>query len=227
MSFLNPDNPVMRFLSRVFDLIVLNALFIVCCLPVFTIGASITAMYSVSLKMVRNEECYIVRPFFSSFKKNFKTATLLWIPILFVFAFFCADLYIIHNILDPTYYFLRYPVMCLIIVLCSGYLYLYPLLSFFENSTRQLIKNAFLLSLGHLPTTIVVLCLHIFVLIVIYYVPSLLIPIFSLYLFCGFSTMALLYSHYYRKVFDRHMPEEENDIDSATEWHIEDTDEEK
>ena len=82
MNIFNPDSPIMRFLSRLFDLIVLNALFIICCLPVVTIGASITAMYSVTLKMIRNEECYIVRGFFSSFKKNFKTATLLWIPIL-------------------------------------------------------------------------------------------------------------------------------------------------
>lgn len=209
MNFFNPDSPVMRFLSRLFDLIVLNFLFIICCLPIFTIGASITAMYSITLKMVRNEECYIVRAFFSSFKKNFKTATLLWIPIFFIGLFFCADLYIIHNHLDPSFYFLRYPVMCMIIILCCGYLYLFPLLSFYENSTKQLIKNAFLLSLGHLPTTIIVLCLHIFVLIVATSNYQLGIILFSLYLFCGFAAMALLYSSYYRKVFDLHTPEEE------------------
>lgn len=214
MNLFNPENPCMRFLSRLFDLILLNFLFIVFSLPIFTIGASITAMYSVSLQMVRNEECYIMRRFLASFKENFKTATLLWIPILLISGFLGADLYIIHNLLDPAYYFLRYPVMCVIIILASGYLYLFPLLSFYRCPTRQLIKNAFLLSLGHLPTTVIVLCLHIFVLILVSYIRALLIPVFSLYLFCGFATMALLYSYYYRKVFDCH---EMNGTDDAAE----------
>ncbi len=211
MNLFNPENPGMRFLSKLFDLIVLNVLFVICCLPIITIGASITAMYSVSLKMVRNEEGYIVKSFFASFKAVFKTATFLWIPILFVGGFFCADLYIIHNLLDPAFLFLRYPVMCLLIILACGYLYLFPLLSYYQCPTKQLVKNAFLLSLGHLPTTVVILCLHIFVLILVTYIPALLVPVLSLYLFCGFAAMALLYSYYYRKIFDLHSMKESED----------------
>ena len=59
-------------MSRVADLIILNLLCIVCCIPVVTIGPSIAAMFSVTLKMVRNEESYIVRGFFKSFKQNLK-----------------------------------------------------------------------------------------------------------------------------------------------------------
>lgn len=59
-------------MSRVADLIILNLLCIVCCIPVVTIGPSIAAMFYVTLKMVRNEESYIVRGFFKSFKQNLK-----------------------------------------------------------------------------------------------------------------------------------------------------------
>ena len=208
MNFFSPDHPATRFLSRLFDLIVLNMLFILCCLPIFTIGASITSMYSITLKMIKNEECYIVKGFISSFKQNFKQATLLWIPCLFIGAFLIADLYIVNNILPSSYYILQYPILCFIIILLCGYLYLFPLLAFFDTPLKQQVKNAFLLSLGHLPTTIVVLCLHIFILIIIYYIPNLLIPIFSLFLFCGFAAMALLYSYYYRKIFDSHIETE-------------------
>lgn len=208
MNFFSPEHPVTRFLSRLFDLIVLNALFIIFCLPVITIGASITSMYSITLKMIKNEECYMVKGFLSSFKQNFKQATLLWIPCLLIGVFLIADLYIVNNILPVSYHFLQYPILCLIIMLLCGYLYLFPLLSFFDAPLKQQVKNAFLLSLGHLPTTIVVLCLHIFVLIIIHYVPSLLIPILSLFLFFGFAAMALLYSYYYRKIFDSHMETE-------------------
>ena len=207
MNFFSPDNPVTRFLTRLCDLIILNLLFMICCLPIFTIGASITAMYSITLKMLRNEECYIIKGFLSAFKSNFKQATLLWIPCFLIGAFLIADLYIVNNILPPEYYYLKYPVLCLIIAFLCGYLYMFPLLSFFDAPLKQQVKNAFLLSLGHLPTTIVVLCLHLFILILVDFYNFLLIPVFSVFVFCGFSTMALLYSYYYRKVFDSHLPE--------------------
>ena len=82
------DSPVMRFLSRMADLMILNLLMTVCCLPVFTIGAANTAMHYVMLKMVRGEEGYIVKDFFKSFKMNFKQATVIWlIMILFILVF--------------------------------------------------------------------------------------------------------------------------------------------
>ena len=66
----NIDSPVMRFLGKVADLMILNLVTLLCCIPVVTIGASLTAMHYVLLKMVRNEESYIVRSFFKSFKRD-------------------------------------------------------------------------------------------------------------------------------------------------------------
>ena len=72
-SFFNMDSPIMRFLSRICDLMILNILCIICCLPVVTAGASITALYTITLKMVRGEESYIFKGFLKAFKENFKT----------------------------------------------------------------------------------------------------------------------------------------------------------
>ena len=66
------DNGFMRGLSRSTDLIVLNVLFLVCSLLVVTFGASLSALYSMTLKMVRNEEDYTVRGFFKAFRENLK-----------------------------------------------------------------------------------------------------------------------------------------------------------
>ena len=55
----NIDNPVMQFLSKMFDLVVLNLIFILSCIPIITIGASISALYYVCLKMLRGEDPYI------------------------------------------------------------------------------------------------------------------------------------------------------------------------
>ena len=65
------DNPVISGMSRIFDMMCLNVLWLVCSLPIFTIGASTTAMYTVMLKVVKNEEGYIVKGFFKAFKENF------------------------------------------------------------------------------------------------------------------------------------------------------------
>ena len=62
-GFFNMDSPVMRFLSRVCDLMILNFMCLICCIPIVTIGASVTALYSVTLKMVRGEESYIFKGF--------------------------------------------------------------------------------------------------------------------------------------------------------------------
>ena len=73
--FFSMDNKFFTFMGRVADLCILNIICLICCIPIVTAGASITAMYYVTLKMVRNEEAYIVRSFFKSFKENFKQAT--------------------------------------------------------------------------------------------------------------------------------------------------------
>ena len=71
-------------MGKLADLILLNLLFIICCIPIVTIGASITAMYYVTLKMVRNEESYLFRSFFKSFKQNLKQSTVIWLILLAV-----------------------------------------------------------------------------------------------------------------------------------------------
>ena len=85
-SLLNMDGPVMSFLNRLADLIWLNILTMLCCIPVVTAGASLTAMYYMTIKMVRREEGYIARGFWKSFRQNFRQATLIWLLVLLLLA---------------------------------------------------------------------------------------------------------------------------------------------
>lgn len=72
MKIFNLDSPFMQFLSKMTDLLLLNLVAGICCVPIVTIGASLTALNYVTLKMVRNEDCYIFKSYFKSFKENFK-----------------------------------------------------------------------------------------------------------------------------------------------------------
>ena len=81
--FFNPDNPVMEFIAKIFDLVILNLIFIFSCVPIITIGASTSALSYVTLKMVRGEDPYIWRNFWKSFRQNFKQGTLVFLHYQF------------------------------------------------------------------------------------------------------------------------------------------------
>lgn len=93
--FFNPDNPVMEFIAKIFDLVILNLIFIFSCVPIITIGASTSALSYVTLKMMRGEDPYIWRNFWKSFRQNFKQGTLVWIFSILIFIFLGMDFYII------------------------------------------------------------------------------------------------------------------------------------
>ncbi len=76
------DNKLIAFLDKLVNLFLLNILFVLTSLPIITIGASLTALNSVNLKMVQNEESYITSYYFKSFKRNFRVATLGFLPLL-------------------------------------------------------------------------------------------------------------------------------------------------
>ena len=97
MKFLNLDSPLMQGLGKMADLMWLNVLTLICCLPIVTIGASLTAMNYMALKIARNEECYITRGFFKSFKENFRQATVIWLIFLVVILILAGDFAIIKS----------------------------------------------------------------------------------------------------------------------------------
>ena len=78
------DSPLMRALTIISDLLWLNVLTVICCIPIVTIGASVTALHYLSLKIVRGEENHLTATFLRVFKENFKQSTLIWLIILFI-----------------------------------------------------------------------------------------------------------------------------------------------
>lgn len=204
-DFFQPDNPIIRFLSRFFDLMVLNFLFIISCIPIVTIGAATSAMYFITIKMQSGNEPGIVKGYLKVFRQNFKQATLLWLPVLLGIVFLGADLYIIYRVLDPQFIFLQYPVFITLFILVSIMIYAFPLLSNYECNTKQLLKNSILISLSNIPTTIFIIVIH----IIIIYVSSLsgknLIIILSFALFFGFAALSYFFSIFIAKIFDRYI----------------------
>ncbi len=143
-----------------FDLILLNILWLLCSVPFITIGASTTALYSVMLKIAANEEGYIIRGFWTAFKKNFKQSTLVWLILLAVGAVLGMDIMIISGKLQGV---LLNAGLLLIGIVSVIYLielaFVFPIIAKFENSTLNIMKNAVLIPLTRLPFMLPILIL--------------------------------------------------------------------
>lgn len=144
------DNPLMQALSVAADLLALNILALLCCLPIVTAGAGITAMNDLVIHMARQEETYLVKPFFRSFRANFKQSTLLWLLILAAAALLYFD-YHAAAVYAPM---LRYPIAAIGVMLLAIAMYAFALLSRYENSVFGTLKNAVSLAIGFFPRTL-------------------------------------------------------------------------
>ena len=93
-SLFRYDSKFWGLIEKITDIVLLNFLFIVTCIPVVTIGASLSAMYSVALKKIKNEDIYVAKEFIKSFRENFKVSTIVWILMIVVGCVLLLDFYI-------------------------------------------------------------------------------------------------------------------------------------
>ena len=154
MNIFEEGSPFQRFLNKVADLLILNLNTLVMCVPIITIGAALTAMHYVLLKMVRGEEGYIVKSFFRSFKREFGQATILWILFVALGALMASNMVLV---LEGTGH---YPIWLPSSILVAAVLeliimiYTFALLSRFDNSVYHTLLNAVTLTFSELPRSL-------------------------------------------------------------------------
>lgn len=200
-NLFNFDNPFFRTINKLVDVVWLNIIFVVFSLPIFTIGASTTAMLSVTMKMARDKEGYMWQGFWKSFKQNFKQSTIIWLLMLLVAAVLGTDIYFFASLTESYAKLLKALMMGLSIVAACTAIYLFPLQAQFENTIKQTLKNALFMAIRHLPWTIL--------LVVIVAVCGVLIWLFlPIAVFFGFGLTAFICSYIYNHIFVRYIPKE-------------------
>ncbi len=162
------DSPFIAFLNKIADLAWLNILTLVCCIPIVTAGSSLTAMNYVLLKLVRKEEGYITKSFFKSFGQNFKQATISWIIVLLAAFVVVTDYRIVAQISGGMKNVMAIMLLAATLVGVIIVLYFYPLLSHYDNSIKNTLKNAFILSMVNAPRTVAILAISV-VTVILYY----------------------------------------------------------
>lgn len=201
------DSPLMRFLTKIADLMVLNILFCVTSIPLITIGASWTALYSVTLKMVRDEEGSVSRSYFRSFCQNFRQATLLWLGVLVVLALLVLDIRVLNGMAGGTAPgLLRVGVEILALLGIMVLQYLFPSLARFEASLADTLKNACMMALAHLPKTALMTAAAVGAVWITLINNTTIAVGLMVWPLIGFALMAFGNSGILRKIFDNYVP---------------------
>ena len=200
MKLFSLDSPLMQALNKVADLLWLNVLTLICCLPIVTIGVSLTAMNYTALKIVRNEECYITRGFFKSFKENFRQATLIWLILLLMIVVLGADFLILNGGTQTGVEKVLWGVITAVAILVAfTLLYVFPVLAKFDNTVFRTMKNAFMMSLVQFPKTILMLVVYAIPPMLFFMVPQAM-PLCILF---GLSVPAWISAKLYNKFFKK------------------------
>lgn len=195
MKFFSYDSKFSQIMLKICAACCLNALWFICSLPLFTVGASTAALFRVTLKLVRDENPRIVTDFLKAFRDNFKQATVLWLIMLAFGAVLGTDGYILYHL------YLSYTgtigVICtlglaLIIAASIGYvivlMYLFPLVAHVKNTNKNMLKNSFLIGVHYLFVTILMFAIYFAMFFAV-------VAIFTPLIIFGFGVCALLCSY--------------------------------
>lgn len=203
------NSPVIAFLNKMTDLILLNVLWLLCCLPVFTAGAATTAAYYVSITSIRCGDGYVIRRFFGSFKKNFRQITPIWLAILVFSLIMTADMlfwYRQGNTFGKTMFIISGVVAFLFLI---WILWIFPVFAKLDGKTGELLKNAVAFAIGYLPYTAIILVIT----GVVMYANLVSLIANSIMLFVGFAVLFYVQSFFFYRVFMNHIDEKYDDFD--------------
>lgn len=198
-----PDNLFSEVMTKIFDILLLNILWLICCIPVITFGASTTALYYVMMKLVRDEENGIVRGFFKAFKENFRQSTLLELIFLVPSVILVVDfsaLKLMPGKLASTMWVFLVLMLCLLI--CTA-VYAFALQARFVNTVKNTLKNALILVFAKLPFTVLLFVLTVGPVFVTFLTGQTLMVGMLVWLFGGVALVTWLQSFILRHIFKK------------------------
>ena len=155
------NNPVMRWVVKIFDCICLSILWVATCLPIFTIGASTTALFATVHRYIRLDDGGLLKTFFRAFRENFKRSTICWLVMLAILALLTVDVLVFRTMAINGQFLgkLYWLVLLLIGVVITWMAYLFAYAERFDGSAMDVLKLSFLLMMFHPLKAVVVLLL--------------------------------------------------------------------
>ena len=182
------DSAYTQIMTKIFNIFWLSILWLLCCIPVITIGASTIALYYVMLKLVKDEETTVTREFFHSFKQNFLQS----LPVTVIVLVVAQGASFMYG-------------FCIVLgIICAAvFSYVFPLLAKFENTVKKTFENGARLAASHIGQTLVITVVNLFPVLWFLISPQTFSAIFWIWVFVGGGVQAFVNSLFLVKIFDR------------------------
>lgn len=210
-SIFSSDSGFSRAMNKLCDIIILSVLYILCCVPVITIGASTTAAYYVAAKVIRHNEGYVTRSFFKSFKLNFVQSLGLNISYLVCTGILIFNIFFFNGTEGEVNLYLKCAYIAMLLILASVCMYTYPVLSRFTLKNMTVFKMAFTMAFRHFLHTLGMIGMWVIMLIGIYFIPMTVIILPGL---CFFAETFLM-----EQVLKKYMPKPDENSTEAEAWY--------
>ena len=200
----SPDGGFMHFLSKLSDICIISILWLMCCIPVVTIGASTTAAYYAMVKVVKKERGTLLREFWSCFKRNLKDSIIINAIYLLIVGILVFNIYSMYqqigNPQNSMAFQMLFIYVALLFVMLALCIYTYPVLSRFEMKKTALVKFSVMIMFRHFFITLLLLAVFMlsFIAILVFPLVAILVPGVCLY----------LYSFFMEKILRKYMSEE-------------------
>ncbi len=220
MKFLNPDSKFMAVLNKISDVMILNLITLVMCVPIITAGAALTAKDYMCYKLVKNEEGGILKGFFHSFKQNFKQATIIWLVMMVVMGIAGFDMLFAYGLEGEGTGIVRAIMMAAGFFVFIACIMIFPVLARFDNTIKGTIKSGLHMTVAILPRAVLMGILYIIPPVVgLFWFAS--VPVVFLFGIAGPGYLsAMLYRSAFEKIENRYYeehPEEAPEIDPVEE----------
>ena len=196
------DGSFIQVFDIIFDILVLSFLWILCSIPIITIGASSTALYYAMVKCVKNHDGYVSKQFFYSFKNNFVPATILWVIDCCCFLYSSFEYWNFNGKNKRILWFIFYLFICsstLYVILTACYMF--PALSRFDMGLGWFIKLSLYMVVKYFGTTVALLLILACTVILVFKIPML--------MFFLPGPVAFVMSDFLERVLKKHEPTKE------------------
>ena len=216
-SFFNPESPFFRFTGRVLDIVVLSVLWLVCSLPIVTIGPASAALYYSCAKCLRHQEPGPYRNFFSAFRQNLKTGIGATVVLLLLAVLLGAGYCFLAGAAgsgSPVWGAVRVMYLVLLVIPVSVAACAFPLLSRFTYTVGALLSNSLRMTFRHLPRMVAAGALT-----------ATVVALTVLFWYCGVILLtpalcALLSTFLLEPVFRKYTPGTELDEGVEPPWYL-------
>ena len=210
-SIFSSESMFSRIMNKVGDIILLSILWVVCSLPLITIGASTSAAYYVAAKVIRHNTGYVWKSFFKAFKLNFKTSLGMTILFTLFAGLLLFNLIYVKGESTELDFSLRCIYMAIAFLLIGTYAYAFAVLSRFTIKGGKILIMSFQLVFRHFVSTMAFVAMFIVVSVGIYLMP------WAVLIFPG--AMLFVDTFLMERVLLKYMPKPEEDSEEAQSWY--------